>query len=155
MKNPHPVKGPNLRQAVRTAQTAMILVRIGNVLRLKLATFRPTSATGKALGYAFDLWQELLRFRDDGRLEIDNNQVENAIRPTAIGKKNWLFIDHPDAGDRSAILYTLLANCRRLGINPREFLLDVFTRLPALTNRQTADLTPRRWLAARRRAYAA
>jgi hypothetical protein len=148
-------KGPNLRQAVRGAQTAMILARIGNVVRLKLAAFRPTSPTGKALAYVFDLWQELERFRDDGRLEIDNNLVENAIRPTAIGKKNWLFIGHPDAGDRSAILYTLLANCRRLGINPRDYLLDVLTRLPALTNRQTADLTPRRWLAARSRAQAA
>ena len=88
-------------------------------------------------------------------MEIDNNLVENAIRPTAIGKRNWLFIGHPDAGDRSAILYTLLANCRRLDINPQEYLLDVLMRLPALTNRQTRDLTPRRWLATRRRAQAA
>ncbi len=148
-------KGPNLRQAMRSAQTAMILARIGKVLRLKLTAFRPTSPTGKAIAYALELWQELERFRDDGRLEIDNNLVENAIRPTALGKKNWLFIGHPDAGDRSAIPYTLLANCRRLGINPREYLLDVLTRLPALTNRQTADLTPRRWLAARSRSQAA
>ena len=148
-------KGPNLRQAVRCAQTAMILARIGKVLRLKLGQFRPTSPTGKAIAYTLGLWQELQRFRDNGRLEIDNNLVENAIRPTAIGKKNWLFIGHPDAGDRSAILYTLLANCRRLGINPREYLLDVLTRLPALTNQQTADLTPRRWLAARNRSLAA
>ena len=148
-------KGSSLRQAVRSAQTAMILERIGKVLRLKLAAHRPTSSTGKAIAYALDLWTELQRFRDDGRLEIDNNLVENAIRPTAIGKKNWLFIGHPDAGDRSAILYTLLANCRRLGINPRDYLLDVLTRLPALTNRQTADLTPRCWLAARNRAHAA
>jgi len=148
-------RGPHLRQAVRRAQTAPILERIGKVVRLKRPAFRPTSATGKALAYVSDLWPELQHFRDDGQLEIDNNLVENAIRPTAIGKKNWLFIGHPDAGDRGAILYTLLANCRRLGINPREYLLDVLTRLPALTNRQTADLTPRRWLAARRRTQAA
>ena len=148
-------KGPNLRQAVRSAQTAMILARIGKVMRLKLGQYRPTSPTGKAIAYTLGLWQELQRFRDDGRLEIDNNLVENAIRPTAIGKRNWLFIGHPDAGDRSAILYTLLANCRRLDINPQEYLLDVLMRLPALTNRQTRDLTPRRWLATRRRAQAA
>jgi transposase len=147
--------GPNLRQSVRSAHTAMILARIGKVLNLKLAQFRPTSLTGKAIAYAIDLWQPLQRFLADGRVEIDNNLVENAIRPTAIGKKNWLFIGHPDAGDRSAILYTLLANCRRLGINPREYLHDVLSRLPTLTNRQTADLTPRRWLAARRKSQAA
>lgn len=148
-------QGPALRLAVRSAQTALALARIGKALRLKLPQYRPTSLTGKAIAYTLELWQQLLRFRDDGRLEIDNNLVENAIRPTAIGKKNWLFVGHPDAGDRGAILYTLLANCRRLGINPREYLLDVLTRLPALTNRQTADLTPRRWLADRRRAQAA
>jgi transposase len=148
-------RGPRLRQAVRSAQSAMVLARIKKMLRLKLTQHRPTSGMGNAIAYALSLWPQLLRFRDDGRLEIDNNLVENAIRPTAIGKKNWLFIGHPDAGDRSAIIYTILANCRRLGINPREYLHDVLSRLPALTNRQTADLTPRRWLAARNRAHAA
>ncbi len=93
--------------------------------------------------------------RDDGRLEIDNNLVENAIRPTALGKKNWLFIGHPDAGQRSAILYTILENCKRQGINPRECLQDVLSRIPAMTNRQTSDLTPTNWLAARRSSRAA
>jgi len=148
-------KGTNLRQAVRSAQSAMILARLEKVLRARQLSFHPTSPTRKAINYAVDLWPELQRFRDDGRLEIDNNLVENAIRPTAIGKKNWLFIGHPDAGDRGAIIYTIMANCRRLGINPRDYLLDVLTRLPALTNRQTADLTPRRWLDARSRSQAA
>ena len=77
------------------------------------------------------------------------------MRPTALGKKNWLFIGHPDAGDRSAILYTLLENCKRQGINPREYLHDVLSRLPSMTNQQTRSLTPRNWLAARRKAQAA
>ena len=140
---------------MRSAQSDLVLARIEKMLRLKLTQHRPTSGMGNAIAYALSLWPQLLRFRDDGRLEIDNNLVENAIRPTAIGKKNWLFIGHTDAGDRSAIIYTILANCRRLGINPREYLHDVLSRLPALTNRQTADLTPRRWLAARNRAHAA
>jgi len=110
---------------------------------------------GNAIAYTLNLWTELLRYRDDGRLEIDNNLVENAIRPTAIGKKNWLFIGHPAAGDRSAIIYTLLANCRRLGINPRDYLHDVLSRLPAMTNRQTRSLTPANWLAAARESQAA
>ena len=76
--------------------------------------------------------------------------MENAIRPTALGKKNWLFIGHPEAGERSAILYTLLENCKRLGINPEDYLRDVLTRLPSMTNRQTHELTPANWLAGRK-----
>jgi transposase len=148
-------KGPQLRQAVRSAQSGMILARIEKMLRLKLSQHRPTSGIGNAIAYTLSLWPQLLRFRDDGRLEIDNNLVENAIRPTAIGKKNWLFIGHPEAGDRSAIIYTLLENCKRLGINPREYLHDVLSRLPTMTNWQTQSLTPRNWLAAARKSQAA
>ena len=148
-------KGPRLRQAVRSAQSGMLLARIEKMLRLKLSQHRPASGIGHAIAYTLSLWPQLLRYRDDGRLEIDNNLVENAIRPTAIGKKNWLFIGHPEAGDRSAIIYTLLENCKRLGINPREYLHDVLSRLPAMTNWQTQSLTPRNWLAAARKSRAA
>jgi transposase len=148
-------RGPQLRQAVRGAQSTMILARLERWLRLKLDRHRPTSAMGSAISYTLSLWPQLLRYRDDGRLEIDNNLVENAIRPTALGKKNWLFIGHPEAGERSAILYTLLENCRRRGINPLEYLHDVLSRLPAMTNRQTRSLTPANWLAERRAAQVA
>jgi hypothetical protein len=67
---------------------------------------------------------------DDGWLEIDNNSCENAIRPTAVGKKNFLFVGHPQAGQRSAVIYSVLGSCRRRGINPAEYLHDVFERLP-------------------------
>jgi len=147
--------GPRLRQAVRSAQSGMLLARIEKMLKLKLNQHRPTSAMGSAIAYTLSLWPQLLRFRDDGRLEIDNNLVENAVRPTALGKKNWMFIGHPEAGDRSAILYTLLENCKRQGINPREYLHDVLSRLPAMTNQQTQSLTPTNWLAARHKAHAA
>ena len=80
----------------------------------------------------------------------DNNLVENAIRPTALGKKNWLFFGAPDAGQRSAIFYTLLESCHRRGINQREYLLDVLTRLPAMKITKAAELTPARWQATRK-----
>jgi len=146
--------GPELREAVRASQTSMMLGRLEKVMKAKIAGLLPQSQLGSAFRYALGLWTELLRFRDDGRLEIDNNGVENAIRPTVIGKKNWLFIGHPDAGDRSAIIYTLLENCKRLGINPQEYLHDVLTRLPTMTNRHTHELTPSNWLAARKAAAA-
>jgi transposase len=66
--------------------------------------------------------------------------VENAIRPLAIGKKNWLFIGNPGAGQRSAILYSIVISCRRHGKDPLAYLRDVLTRLPRMTNQD--DLTP-------------
>ena len=141
--------GPRLRQAVRAAQSGMILSRLEKVLRLKLSQHLPRSRMGLAIAYALSLWEELERFRENGRIEIDNNLVENAIRPTAVGKKNWLFIGHPQAGQRSAILYTLIESCKRRGINPQDYLRDVLTRLPTMKITQVDQLTPANWLAAR------
>ncbi len=97
-------RGPRLRQAVRSARSAMVPARINKMLRIKLSQHRPTSGMGTAIAYTLSLWPELSCFLDDGRPEIDNNLVENAIRPTAIGKKNRLFIGHPEARERSAII---------------------------------------------------
>jgi hypothetical protein len=72
--------------------------------------------------------------------------VKNAIRPSAIGKKNWLFIGHPDAGDRSAIIYSIVVSCQRHGKDPLAYLRDVLTRLPAMTNQDDLSaLTPANW----------
>jgi hypothetical protein len=77
---------------------------------------------------------------------LDNYLVENAIRPSAIGKKNWLFIGHPDAGDRSAIIYSIVVSCQRRKIDPLVYLRDVLTRLPTMTTRDNLDaLTPANW----------
>ena len=72
------------------------------------------------------------------------------IRPTAIGKKNWLFIGEADAGQRSAIVYTLIECCRRRGLNPFAYLRDVLSRLPNMTNRQIPEVTPEAWSKASR-----
>ncbi len=76
---------------------------------------------------------------------IDNNLVENAIRPTALGQKNWLFIGDADVGEHGAIIYTLIESCRRRGIDPYAYLKDVLTRLPKLTNHQVPEVTPAAW----------
>lgn len=68
------------------------------------------SLLGQAIDYALNRWETLIRYVDDGRLEIDNNLCENAIRPTAVGKKNFLFIGHPEAGQRSAVIYSVLGS---------------------------------------------
>ena len=68
--------------------------------------------------------------------------VENCIRPTAVGKRNWLFFGDADAGQRSAIIYTIIENCRRHGLDPYGYLRDVLTKLPTMTNKQIKDITP-------------
>lgn len=74
-----------------------------------------------------------------------NNLVENAIRPTAVGRKRWLFIGHPDAAWRSAVIYSVLQSCRRRGINPHEYLTDVLGRLPTVTVNHIEPLLPGNW----------
>ena len=94
-------------------------------------------------------WEALTRYVEDGRLEIDNNLCENAIRPTAVGKKNFLFVGHPEAGQRSAVIYSVLGSCRRHGINPAEYLQDIFERLPKAKTSEIKSLTPAAWLKAK------
>jgi transposase len=109
----------------------------------------PQGPLGNALDYTLGQWSTLTVFLKDGRIEIDNNLVENAIRPTALGKKNWLFVGEADAGERGAILYTVIESCRRRGLNPHAYLRDVLTRLPNLTNRQIPEVVPQAWAKAR------
>jgi transposase len=146
--------GPQLRQAQRASLSRPVLARLYRALvRLKTAhRFLPRSLMGRAIDYALNQWASLLVFLEDGRLEIDNNLVENAIRPTAVGKKNWLFFGEAEAGARSAILYTIVENCRRRGIDPFAYLRDVFTRLPTTTNWQVKNLTPEAWAKEQQRA---
>lgn len=142
--------GPRQRQARRAAESRMIVERIHRALtRMKRSRRHlPKSAMGRAIDYALTHWSMLCVYLEDGRIEIDNNPVENAIRPTAVGKKNWLFIGEAEAGQRSAVLFTIIEACRSRGIDPQTYLRDVLTRLPTLTNRQTKDVTPAAWVKA-------
>ena len=143
--------GPELRAALRAAQSRPILLRIHRALEKMKASkvHLPQSGFGKAIAYTLENWTELTCFADDGRIEIDNTLVENAIRPTAIGKKNWLFIGDAETGQRSAIIYTLIECCRRRGIDPQAYLRDLLTRLPAATNKMIPEFTPAKWAKAR------
>jgi transposase len=107
---------------------------------------RPRALLGQACHYLLAHWAPLTAHVRYGQTKLDNNLVENAIRPSAIGKKNWLFIGHPEAGQRSAILYSLVVSCQRHGKDPLAYLRDVLSRLPAMTNRDDLGaLTPAHW----------
>lgn len=145
--------GPKLRQAVRSHQSRPVLERLHKALLLFKSgrLHLPQSLLGQAVDYALGQWSTLEVYLRDGRIEIDNNLVENAIRPTAIGKKNWLFVGEAGAGQRGAIIYTLVESCRRRNVDPFTYLHDVLTRLPHLTNHQISEVTPAAWTKAQRK----
>lgn len=137
--------GPQLRTAMRVWQSCPVLARLRRAMELVRRRTLPQGLLGQAIDYALKRWTALTQFVEDGTLEIDNNLIENAIRPSALGKKNWLFIGHPTAGERSAVIYTLLGSCRRHGINPFDYLRDLFTRLPAAKITEIQQFTPAAW----------
>lgn len=139
--------GPQLRKAERDSQSRPVVQRIQHALvRLKRSgRHLPQSLMGQAIDYALGQWTTLEIYLGDGRVEIDNNLVENAIRPTALGKKNWLFFGEAGAGERGAILYTVIESCRRRGVEPYGYLREVLNRLPSMTNRQIPEITPEAW----------
>ena len=137
--------GPALRQAMRAWKAQPVLARLHRAMELIRRKALPQGLLGQAIDYTLKRWSALIQFVEDGTLEIDNNLIENAIRPSALGKKNFLFIGHPEAGERSAVIYTLLGSCRRHGINPFDYLKDLFTHLPAAKITQIKEFTPAVW----------
>jgi transposase len=136
---------PDQRRQLRTGLSAPILTALKPRLEALRPGCLPQSPLGKAIRYALAEWEPLTRYLQDGRLEIDNNLTENAIRPSAVGKKNWLFIGHPEAGWRSAVIYSVIVSCRRRGIDPWEYVRDVLRRLPAMKHSEVPTLLPRCW----------
>jgi hypothetical protein len=109
--------------------------------------YLPQSTLGNAVRYFTNEYEALTGYLRDGRFEIDNNLVENAIRPTAVGRRRWLFIGHPDAGWRSAVLYSIIGSCRRRAINPQEYLTNILCHLPTAKIPDLHGLLPANWKA--------
>jgi transposase len=141
----HTRAGPVLREVLRSSHHRMVIGRLGRALEKLKHRYLPQSQMGRAISYTLNQWPMLERFLDHGEVELDNNLVENAIRPTALGKKNWMFFGSEEAGQRSAVIYTLIENCRMHGVEPRAHLKDVLERLPTTTNQQVEQLTPLNW----------
>jgi transposase len=109
----------------------------------------PKSRLATAIEYAFGQWPYLETYIHDGRVAIDNNSCERAMRKVAIGRKNWLFTGSVEGGSYAATLYSLIETCARLKINPHQYLTDVLVRVGSHPQSRIAELTPRAWAAAR------
>lgn len=105
----------------------------------------PQSALGKAVRYAYTLYPRLSRYVTDGRYRIDNNLAENAVRPLALGRKNYLFCRSHEAACHTAIVYSLLGTCRLWEIDPIRWLTDVFTRIQDCSVKRLEELLPHKW----------
>ena len=121
---------PEARYQARQDQAKLILKDIREWLDQVLPQVPPTTLTGKALNYLHNQWPKLIRYVDDGRLHMDNNLVENAIRPFVVGRKNFLFCDTVRGANASTNLYSLIETAKANGIEPYQYLRHVFTELP-------------------------
>lgn len=134
---------PDCRELVRRASSRPIADTLKvHILKEREAHF-PKSKLGEAINYALNQWEQFERYLYDGRLEADNNLIENAIRPAKLGLKNYLFIGNAEAGVTSALFYTLLGNCKALGIDPELYLAEALDRMTLRTTpEEAAELTP-------------
>jgi hypothetical protein len=139
-------KPPAERAAVRQARAGPELEALHAWLDAVLPSLSKKSELATAIRYALTHWVALTRYRDDGRLEIDNNAAERSLRAVALGRKNWLFAGSDDGGERAAAIYTLLGTAKLNGLNVEAYLRHVLEKLPDLPADRIEELLP--WIVA-------
>jgi len=130
------------RKALRAEKSLPALESLHDWLQQTCQRTAPNSAAAKAIGYSLKRWPALIRYAETGDLPIDNNPVENAIRPIALGKKNWLFAGSERAGQRAAVIQTLLGTAKLNGLDPYAWLKDTLEKLPTWPNSRIDELLP-------------
>jgi len=133
------------RQRMRQLQSQPIADKLREWLLLQRLKATDGTAIAKAIDYSLGRWQALTRFVDDGALPIDNNWIENRIRPIALGRSNWLFAGSLRAGKRAAAVMSLIQSARLNGHDPYRYLKDVLERLPTQPASRIGELLPHRW----------
>jgi hypothetical protein len=131
-------------RAMRQEHSVPVLAKLRAWMDAQLAV-APKSPLGNAIGYALDNWVALNVYITDGRVPIDNNAVERAIRPVALGRKNWLFAGSNRGGQAAATFFTLIDSARRADLNLWDYFTDILTRLPYHPINQLEDLLPDNW----------
>ena len=133
---------PERRQEVRQAHAKPIVEALNAWLNEQLSTLSRKSVTADAIGYAMNQWQALTRYLEDGRIEIDNNAAERALRAVAVGRKNYLFLGSDAGGERAATMYSLLGTVKLNGINPETYLRHVLSVIADYPVNRVDELLP-------------
>ena len=130
------------RTLLRQKQALPILGQLHNWMLEQYRQVAPKSSIGKAISYSMKLWSRLIRYTDNGLWRIDNNLVENSIRPVALGRKNYLFAGSHEAAQRAAMMYTFFGTCKLNDIEPRAWLIEVLSKIPDTKISQLSQLLP-------------
>jgi transposase len=136
------------RRSLRQIRAGPLLDELKGCFEASLRKVSGKSELAGAIRYALNRWVALTRYRDDGRLEIDNNIAERAIRGVALGRKNWLFAGSDEGGERAAAIYTLVETAKLNGVDPHAWLTDVLARLATHPAKLIDQLLPWRWATA-------
>lgn len=141
------VQGLNAEQRLelRLKESKPVFDTLGQWLQTEYGKVTPASTIGKAIQYALNRWKNMGLFLANGNIEIDNNLVENIIRPAAIGRKNYLFAGSHESAHRTAMFYTFFAACKQHGIDPEKWLTDVLNRIHDHKVSQLHELMPHNW----------
>jgi len=137
--------GAEQRQQLRASQSRPIMDKLREWLTLQRQRATDGTAIARAIDYSLGRWPALIRFLDDGTVPIDNNWVENRIRPIALGRSNWLFAGSLRAGKRAAAVMSLIQSARLNGHDPYRYLRNVLERLPTHPASRIGELLPHRW----------
>ena len=140
---------PEERHALRQEKSKPILDAFESWLQEEQRTVLPKSPMGQAIAYTLANWKALTRYTEDGDLSIDNNASERALRPIAIGRKNWMHCGSDRGGETAAVLYSFTQSAKRHGLDPFEYLRDVFDRISDISMSRLDELLPDRWKAIR------
>jgi transposase len=131
---------------IRLEKAAPIMRELKNWMLAEYPKVLPSSPIGKAMAYALPLWDNMHYYTLHGHLQIDNNAIENAIRPIALGRKNYLFAGTHESAQNAAMVYSLFATCKKHDVNPQEWLTDVLLKLNDINyDGKFSDLLPHRW----------
>ncbi len=130
------------RHELRQKESVPVLQALHVWLKETIVQVLPKSLTGEAIAYSLGRWEKLMLYTSDGKLEIDNNLVENVIRPVALGRKNYLFAGNHDAAQRSAMLYSFMGTCKLRSVEPLQWLTTTLSKLPEHKANRLSELLP-------------
>ena len=136
------------RKEIRQLKAKPIMNELEGWFEQMAVKYGSGTLLGKAAGYAYVRWNNMMRYLEDGRIRIDNNLAENEIRPITLGRKNYLFCGNHEAAENMCVVISLLSTCRNHGVNPREYLSDIIARMPYMEKAdhdKLVGLLPHRW----------